>query len=93
MITYIYKLIFHEDVLTNGDDEFDVVVLATNHDGCDALYTILGFTHPLLSEEKVSITIPTQLVANPFVSYVKVVRLYIEEEALCGLHYSKYEGL
>jgi hypothetical protein len=67
--------------------------MASDGDGYEALYNILRFVHPTLTDERVEAKIPTQGVSDSFASHVKNIRQTIENEAICGRVYSRYEGL
>jgi hypothetical protein len=93
MSNFIFKLLMIEGVLPRSNDELRDIVMASDGDGYEALYNILRFVHPKLTDEKVEVKIPTQGVTDSFASHVKNIRRTIENEAIRGRGYTRYEGL
>jgi hypothetical protein len=93
MSNYIYKLLVIDGVLPRANDELRDIVMASDGDGYEALYNILRFVHPKFTDTKVETKIPCQGISDTFAHHVKNIRNTIENEAIRGRVYSRYEGL
>jgi hypothetical protein len=93
MSNYIYKLLMIDGVLPRAHDDIRDIVMASDGDGYKALYNIPRFVHPKLTGTKVETKIPCQGISDTFAHHVKNIRNTIENEAIRGRVYSRYEGL
>jgi hypothetical protein len=84
MSNVIYRLLMIDGVLPRNNDELRDIEMASDGDGYDALYNILRFVHPTLTDERLEVKIPTQGVSDSFASHVKNSRQTIENEAIRG---------
>jgi hypothetical protein len=81
---YIYKLLMIDGVLPRANDELHDIVMASDGDGYEALYNILRFVHPKLTDTKVETKIHCQGISDTFAHHVKKNWNTIENEAIRG---------
>jgi hypothetical protein len=93
MSNYIYKLLMIDGVLPRANDKLRDIVMASDGDGYEALYNILRFIQPNLTDTKVETKIPCQGISDTFAHHVKNIRNTIENEVIRGRVYSRCECL
>jgi hypothetical protein len=75
------------------NDELRDIEVASDGDGCNALYIILHFMHLTLTDTEVEMRIPCKGISDTFDQHVNNIGSTFENEAIHGHVYTRYEGL